>query len=88
MSSIFQLYYWSEYIDSTGIVPGTFPRQSSIAEILWSPEEKTRSFREALPRIIKHSCLLNVRGVNAYAIATPSECYQEWDVNYKPPYKN
>ena len=70
--------YWSEFVDSTGIVPQTFPRLSSIAERLWSRIEITGDIDEAWVRLDKFRCVLVNRGVPAGAFAVPSSCAKEW----------
>ena len=70
--------YWSEFVDSTGIVVQTFPRLSSIAERLWSRIEDTWDIDEAWVRLDKFRCVLINRGIPASAFAVPSSCAKEW----------
>ena len=78
--------YWSEFVDTTGIVPQTFVRLSSIAERLWSLQEDTEDIDEAWVRLDKFRCILINRGIPADAFAVPSSCASEWKSNYQPPF--
>ena len=79
--------YWSEYVDTTGFLPRTFPRISSIAEKLWSKFEDTQDIEDALPRIDQFRCRLISRGIPAEPAVVPSSCAKEYDVKYRPPWE-
>ena len=87
--------YWTEYIDSSGIVSRTFPRMSAIAERLWSKNEGFTSVGlrpfdtdDAFPRLNKFRCLMVKRGIAAEPLSVPSSCDEEFDFGYRPAYDN
>ena len=79
--------WWTEYIDSSGILSRSFPRLSAIAERLWSDYEKTKDLEPAYLRINKLRCLMIKRGIPAEPGSVPSSCDCEFDVGYKKPWE-
>ena len=78
--------YWTEYVDSSGVVHRTFPRLSAIAERLWSDIDATRDKEDAFPRLDKFRCDMISRGINAEPVAVPSACGLEYDLGYVAPW--
>ena len=76
--------WWTEYIDSTGVVTRTFPRVSAMAERLWSDPKMTSDFEDAFPRLDQFRCWMLNRGIPAEPIGVPSSCNKEWDIKYVP----
>ncbi|KAL7648494.1 UNVERIFIED_CONTAM: hypothetical protein RMT77_000400 [Armadillidium vulgare] len=64
---------WGEYIDSTNLIPQTWPRAAPVAEKLWSSEVGTRYPQSALNRLAEHRCRLLKRGYSVAPLA-PSFC--------------
>jgi len=86
-----EVAWWTEYIDSAGIIPRSFPRASAIAERLWTKWEDTSAgqsngVEDAFPRLDKFRCLMINRDINAEPIGVPSSCAKEYDVKYLPPW--
>lgn len=76
--------WWTEYIDSSGVVSRTFPRLSAMAERWWSKYEDTNDVEDAFPRLDQFRCTMVNRKLPAEPIGTPSSCHVEFDVKYQP----
>ncbi len=68
---------WAEYVDSSNIIPRTWPRASAVAERLWSPET-VNDQDEAAPRLQEHQCRMLARGYQVQPPNGPSFCQIEW----------
>lgn len=60
--------WWTEYIDSSGIVSRSYPRLSGIAERLWSDFEQTKDVDYAFPRLDQFRCRMVNRDIPAEPI--------------------
>lgn len=69
---------WSEYVDSTNLIPRLWPRASVPAERLWS-SVKVNDTVDAQQRLEEHRCRLLQRGFNVQPINGPGYCLVSWD---------
>merc|ERR1712226_550491 len=60
--------WWTEYIDSSGIVTRTYPRLSAMAERWWSPYEISNDIDDAWPRLDQFRCVMVNRRLPAEPI--------------------
>ena len=71
-----QIHYFilfQEYVDSTNVIPTTWPRASVVAERLWSSAD-LKEPKAAIPRLEEHRCRYLQRGIPAAPINGPSSC--------------
>jgi len=52
---------WAEYVDSTNVIPTTWPRAAVPAERLWSAAS-VKDTKDAARRLEEHRCRLRRRG--------------------------
>lgn len=69
---------WSEYVDSTNLIPRLWPRASVPAERLWSSANVT-DHQDAEKRLEEHRCRLLQRGYNVEPVNGPGYCLVSWD---------
>ena len=62
---------WSSYSDRTNWDPQVWPRNSAVAERLWSSQDVTDT-TTAEPRLVYHRCRMVSRGINASPITSTS----------------
>jgi len=56
---------WNVAVDATIFDQVVWPRAAAAAEQLWSPQQATRSAKDAATRMIEHRCRMLHAGVNA-----------------------
>lgn len=69
---------WTEYVDSTNLIPRLWPRAAVPAERLWS-SENVRNKSDAARRLEEHRCRLLKRGFQMQPPNGPGFCSVEWD---------